>query len=58
MALICIGGSKECTGCTMCDNEEKTYTCSWCNKKVSYENVWAIIEEEAICWDCLKSKIN
>ena len=57
MALMCINGNRECTGCSACQNErERTYYCPICGEEI-FETVFVSDDGEVIgCENCVKTK--
>ena len=56
MAMVCVNGSSECTGCMQCE-EEKEYYCPVCGEKLEWdEQVYVVNGNEIIgCENCIET---
>lgn len=52
MSMICVNGSKECTGCMACYEKVPIPICSECNREIT-EEVYEDEYNAALCEECL-----
>lgn len=54
MAMACVNGARECTGCMSCQVSEEIGTCVECGDPIGYGEEYYDIEGELLHWDCLR----
>lgn len=56
MGLTCINGACECTGCMVCqDNEKNIRYCDDCNGEIYDGDDYYEVDDHVICSDCINN---
>lgn len=60
MAMKCISGASECTGCMACQDEMESYEhdeyslhCDDCGETISNGSQYCLVDNHIICLDCI-----
>lgn len=59
MAMICVNGARECTGCQDCYTEPKSFHCPMCGAVLDYgDTIYFVRENDEIigCENCIGTK--
>ncbi len=57
MALLCVRGSGECSGCMKCQKQKAVYECDCCGEEIYENEKYYQVDDKRFCINCVERRI-